>query len=537
MKDGTLKLPAINFNHTNANADNFQITAGTPGTANSGFTIRDIDASANRLVINTDGNVGVGTDTPSQKLHVSSSDHTRVLVTAGTDKYAELQFENDAQKFAMGVQNDDKFFMYNNTGSSSVFEVDTSSNIIFKKIVGIGDSTLSTYHTSYPALELGASASVQGYTGNNGVWLQSNLFMNTNGQWTSKSNDFSAMLELYDGNFHFYNTASGTGTRTLLTPMAIKQSGKVGIGTNSPDWKFTVEGSANDDWISRIYNTNTNGSGTLIRTDATSANDKIALGVYADGGYKMLVRSTGNVGIGETSPENILHIKTSAAGGPQIELDSTSGTANSAFINFDGTSLQLATQRDMVDGSKRDTAKSWGGINIIGAAAGSYIQLQTSEGNNNAVSTKMEISKEGYVTKPSTPMFSYLGSKSHSIITTGTQTMSSSNVWSASVNHAFNNGSHFNASNGRFTAPVAGKYHFQFQCMASNFGSGYLWFYMNINNTTKSYFQMTQQTDHNAMVHHMYCDLAASDYVTCQWTNNYVSGIIHYPGFSGSLVG
>ena len=191
----------------------------------------------------------------------------------------------------------------------------------------------------------------------------------------------------------------------------------------------------------------------------------------------------------------------------------------------------------MVDGSKRDTAKSWGGINIIGAAAGSYIQLQTSEGNNNAVSTKMEISKEGYVTKPSTPMFSYLGSKSHSIITTGTQTMSSSNVWSASVNHAFNNGSHFNASNGRFTAPVAGKYHFQFQCMASNFGSGYLWFYMNINNTTKSYFQMTQQTDHNAMVHHMYCDLAASDYVTCQWTNNYVSGIIHYPGFSGSLVG
>ena len=73
--------------------------------------------------------------------------------------------------------------------------------------------------------------------------------------------------------------------------------------------------------------------------------------------------------------------------------------------------------------------------------------------------------------------------------------------------------------------------------MASNFNSGYLWFYMNINNTTKSYFQMTQQTGHNAMVHHMYCDLAANDYVTCQWTNNYVSGQIHYPGFSGALVG
>jgi hypothetical protein len=103
------------------------------------------------------------------------------------------------------------------------------------------------------------------------------------------------------------------------------------------------------------------------------------------------------VGIGETNPANILHIKTSAGGGPQIELDSTSGTANSAFINFDGTSLQLSTQRDMVDGSKRDTAKSWGGINIVGVAAGSYINFQTSEGNNNAVGTRMTITKEGDV--------------------------------------------------------------------------------------------------------------------------------------------
>tara|TARA_Y100001972_G_scaffold124932_1_gene175161 strand:- start:5633 stop:7903 length:2271 start_codon:yes stop_codon:yes gene_type:complete len=69
-------VPAINFNHTNANADNFQITAGTPGTANSGFTIRDIDESANRLVINTDGNVGVGTDTPDQKMHLFTDSGT-----------------------------------------------------------------------------------------------------------------------------------------------------------------------------------------------------------------------------------------------------------------------------------------------------------------------------------------------------------------------------------------------------------------------------------------------------------------------------
>jgi len=73
--------------------------------------------------------VGIGTDSPSQNLHLSSSDHTKLLVTGGTNKYAELQFENDAQKFAMGVQDDDKFFLYNSTGASQVLTVDTSSNI------------------------------------------------------------------------------------------------------------------------------------------------------------------------------------------------------------------------------------------------------------------------------------------------------------------------------------------------------------------------------------------------------------------------
>jgi len=48
-------LPSLAFTHTNASGDNFIIGGGTPGVSNSGFSIRDADAGANRLIINNVG--------------------------------------------------------------------------------------------------------------------------------------------------------------------------------------------------------------------------------------------------------------------------------------------------------------------------------------------------------------------------------------------------------------------------------------------------------------------------------------------------
>ncbi len=59
-------LPTIKLSHTNTGADNFEIKAGTTGVANSGFSIRDVDASENRLVIDSSGNVFLSKNSASR---------------------------------------------------------------------------------------------------------------------------------------------------------------------------------------------------------------------------------------------------------------------------------------------------------------------------------------------------------------------------------------------------------------------------------------------------------------------------------------
>lgn len=82
---------------------------------------------------------------------------------------------------------------------------------------------------------------------------------------------------------------------------------RVGIGTISPAMKIDVEDNSTT-WAGRVLNTNANGAGLLVRSDATTANDTIVLGVYGDGGYKMAVKSGGNVGIGVSSPVGKLQV-------------------------------------------------------------------------------------------------------------------------------------------------------------------------------------------------------------------------------------
>jgi len=357
----------------------------------------------------------------------------------------------DNNKIVMGTGND--LEIYHQGADSYIADAGTGALVIKTnelKIQNAAGTQEGMYFVQGGAATLSHNNVARISTTATGVAITGNLDINTNDAAGNTidiigdgSTSGSAISTNWTTGSAYLDFRLG-GTTNTYTKMRIDNSGNVGIGTNTPD--STLDVSRGTDTTGYSTTGDQRGEATItVRNASETAGTFAGINFYAGAGTgsdwsinnvrtgsyvgdltfktragggssdwreRMRINSSGKVGIGETSPANILHIKTSAGGGPQIELDSTSGTANSGFIGFDGTSLQLSTQRDMVDGSKRDTAKSWGGINIVGAAAGSYIQFQTSEGNNNNAATRMTIQENGNVND-----VGYLSSKKGTIQT------------------------------------------------------------------------------------------------------------------------
>jgi len=76
-------LPKVRLQHSSTGNDTFEITGGLTGVSNSGFGIYDVDESAYRLVIDSSGNVGIGTTSPSAKLEIETATTSETPLTIG----------------------------------------------------------------------------------------------------------------------------------------------------------------------------------------------------------------------------------------------------------------------------------------------------------------------------------------------------------------------------------------------------------------------------------------------------------------------
>ena len=280
------------------------LTKATYGMISADTSTIDLNIDANTLYVDSSANrVGIGTNSPTSALHVIGTNDAAGGITLGGPTE-----NNSAQK--VGRIKTAHYSTSEEPFTAILTNAQTSSNLI--NIGGASGAENAATHIKF---------------------------------------------------FTAANNTTLTGTQRMI----IDSSGNVGIGLSNPSHILDVTGDK-DTWISKIYNSGSdaNAQGLLVRSDATGSHDAMVLGVYAHNAYRMVVKSTGNVGIGTTAPSSVLHI--SDASSPEIRLEDSDATSTFNITTFQNAAGNLNYNTRQNDGTFVSTD-----YQIIKNAAGANI--------------------------------------------------------------------------------------------------------------------------------------------------------------------
>jgi hypothetical protein len=370
---------------TTDDSDNLYIAAGTGKGVN--FWVNG--SSATVLKVESNGNVGIGTASPTDPLHIKSVAATNVLIDAPTDnasltlqcgssdagaESAFVQFiQNTTPKWQMGMNTDNTFRWYNYNTLSEAMQIDSSGRL------GIGTSSpISPLHVATTSQIVGTFIS----TG-----ADPQIYL---GDAATTDNAFILGYDRADN--RGYLTVAGDSDSVLT----IVDGGNVGIGTSSPQEQIhsyaggsnalRVSGGANNNKKVEIGYDNTNGP--YIKAGSSGVT---GLQFYVDNtSLAATIDSSGRLGIGTGSPiaqskltvaGNSLSLTGSDAdfgsGGVRGMLDLASGYLRMGSVNGGGSANGIKLV--VPSGGEALVVDSVGNVGI-GTSSPAYT-LQVGEGN------------------------------------------------------------------------------------------------------------------------------------------------------------
>ena len=194
------------------------------------------------FTIRNNGNVGIGTVDPSNKLQVEGQ--VRFNPGLGNNNYVQFQSNNSSQlNMLFFVNNSAQWNLYTQLdGRLNFRRTDNNSDGGIKMVirgdnVGIGTTTPSDNLEVYKNIRIGTVNGSAGITDNNMFGNASGLILGNAGFLLDNDNSATNLVSRLDLKF-YVNEKDGSS----LNAMQINRDGKVGIGTSNPDDKLTVKG-------------------------------------------------------------------------------------------------------------------------------------------------------------------------------------------------------------------------------------------------------------------------------------------------------
>ncbi|NTV44556.1 MAG: tail fiber domain-containing protein [Candidatus Yonathbacteria bacterium] len=339
---------------TGTGASTISFQTGT--TLGTGTTLQTMST---KMTILGNGNVGIGTTVPETKLYIE--DVAPVLTIGATSNNRKITFSpaNGALDSVNAYFHFNRFSNYpvvigqDSTAGLGIGGTPTSSGLYVKGNVGIG-TTAPSYLLSLGGtaartfgMERNSTAGTQGL----GLTITSGGAIAGTADLAGGDLTFKSGISTGTGSsaIHFLTAAAGSTGTTDNAPtekMTILGNGNVGIGTTNPGRLLTVSGDVQAGTFYAAHGAiqvyTHNGLASLYQSSGAALE-------YWDGSNAiqgLVLKNTGNVGIGTTTPDELLHIQKDSD--VYLKMQAATGSGQIAGIKLQrGLSTDSYTDYDL----------------------------------------------------------------------------------------------------------------------------------------------------------------------------------------------